>query len=333
MDNFFKRRKKRKLKRGCSLLLSVVMVFSTLSFDGTTVSAAEKQETEIDSMEASAEDSSTEISETDAEEQTEESLQAETQSDDTEEMDVEEATEREQPEKEQSKEEQTEEKQIEETICTEMFETEERINDEQEQTETTEGVELQEKQDMVATPALASGLDLVTDLTVMGHEVIKGSVTSGEGWSYQNGVLTLNGLNVSGNDYPDGVTYFLSRTGRTKQGFELHLVGDNIINEVIDHENIKGWLGVCALYSTVVTITGEEGATLTINGFLQGQYEIIGNIDVTINTKSPVMFNYGVTLDQGAKLTINHFDNPDSKQNYTLYFANKGAIVSLKKIV
>lgn len=89
MDNFFKRRKKGKLKRGCSLLLSAVMVFNMLSFDGITVSAAEEQETEIESMEVSAEGSSTELPETDAKEQAEESLRAEapeTETDDTEEI-------------------------------------------------------------------------------------------------------------------------------------------------------------------------------------------------------------------------------------------------------
>ena len=89
MDNFFKRRKKGKLKRGCSLLLSAVMVFNMLSFDGITVSAAEGQETEIESMEVSAEGSSTELPETDAKEQAEESLRAEapeTETDDTEEI-------------------------------------------------------------------------------------------------------------------------------------------------------------------------------------------------------------------------------------------------------
>lgn len=335
MNNFFKRKKKGKLKRSCSLILSALMVLNTLSFDGAAVSAAEEQEMKSYSMETSEEDSGTKIPETDVEEQTEESLRAEaseTETADTEETDAEEAAKEEQTKEEQTKEEQTEEIQTEESNRAELSETEESIDAEQEQTETTECLELQEKQDTVGTPALISDLDLVTDLTVMGHEVVKGSVTSGEGWSYQKGVLTLDGLNVSGNDYPDGVAYFLSRTNTTKQGFELHLVGDNVINEVENHESIKNWAGVCSLKSTVVTITGEDGATLTINGFLQGQYEIIGNIDVTINTKSPVMFNYGVTLDGGAKLTINHLDNPScsSWQNYTLYFANKGAVVSLK---
>lgn len=334
MFNFYKKfqnKKKGKLKRSCSLFLSALIVLNTLSFDGTTVFASEEQqETEFYIGESPTEDSGTKMTETDVEEQTEESFQAEapeTETGYTAETDVEEAA-----KEEQTKEEQTEEQQTEESLSAEISEIEESIDAEQEQTETMECLELQEKQDTVGTPALISDLDLVTDLTVMGHEVVKGSVTSGEGWSYQNGVLTLDGLNVSGNDYPDGVAYFLSRTNTTKQGFELHLVGDNVINEVENHESIKNWAGVCSLKSTVVTITGEDDATLTINGFLQGQYEIIGNIDVTINTKSPVMFNYGVTLDGGAKLTINHFDNPScsSWQSYTLYFANKGAVVSLK---
>ncbi len=89
MDNFFKRRKKGKRKRGCSLLLSAVMVFNMLSFDGITVSAAEEQETVVESVEVSAEGSSTELPETDAKEQAEESLRAEapeTETDDTEEI-------------------------------------------------------------------------------------------------------------------------------------------------------------------------------------------------------------------------------------------------------
>jgi len=164
MNNIFKRKKKGKLKRSCSLLLSAAMVLNTLSFDGTTVFASEEQETESYGMEVPEEGSSTKMQETDAEEPEKEEISTEwrTEEKQTEEQTVkkettEEATEEkptkeetteeeistEEPEKEEiSTEWRTEEKQTEEQTTQEA--TEEIISEEMTETEDSEEEQVQD---------------------------------------------------------------------------------------------------------------------------------------------------------------------------------------------
>ncbi len=134
MDNFFKRRKKGKRKRGCSLLLSAVMVFNMLSFDGITVSAAEEQETVIESVEASAEGSDTQLPKTDAEETAKED---QTEKETTKEETVSEGTTGEKTVREETTEEATTKE-----ASTEETETQEEITEEKQDNAATEDTSL-----------------------------------------------------------------------------------------------------------------------------------------------------------------------------------------------
>ena len=71
---------------------------------------------------------------------------------------------------------------------------------------------------------------------------------------------------------------------------------------------------------------GEPGAKLHINGFFQGEYEISGDVEVIVDTRSAVFFDYGVDLDDHARLTINSYND---KQNFSVYIAD-GVQVSVK---
>ncbi len=172
------------------------------------------------------------------------------------------------------------------------------------------------------TPFFESGdASPVSELYVMGSEVVKGGVTSGTGWSFAGNRLTLNHLNVAPDDYNDGVKNFLQRTVNSpnqKQYFELHLIGDNTITAANDTDTVFRFSR-----RTVVKITGEPGAKLHINGFFQGEYEISGDVEVIVDTRSAVFFDYGVDLDDHARLTINSYND---KQNFSVYIADGGQV-------
>ena len=302
MNNFFKRKKKGKLKRSCSLILSALMVLNTLSFDGAAVSAAEEQEMEFYSMETSEEDSGTKIPETDVEEQTEESLRAEaseTESDDTAETDAEEAA-----KEEQTKEEQTEEKQIEETIRAELSETEEMLKSII--TESESNMDFQA--DLTAEQDTAKVL-----FTFCGVEV-KGSA-SGDGWTYEDkeneGILTLDNFSLT-----DSNVNFM-RTNFSKD-FTIYLKGNNIVQT-----SGSFWSGLP--YPDYVTITGETGATLSFKSLERGGFFLPQNVtikdgvNVTFDTVQHAMINYDLIIDN-AQLNV------QCNGAYSYLYINKGAL-------
>ena len=165
----------------------------------------------------------------------------------------------------------------------------------------------------------SSGLQDVDKLYVLGHEVVNGDVKSGIGWSFADNRLTLDNLNIQAGDYPEGTTAFLQRngSGSAKRQLEIYLKGDNTINGAAAGEKL--------LYttSTAIKITGETGSTITLNGFLQNEFEISGDITVTINTESSLFWDYGITIDNGAKLVIN---SNHSKSNYSVFVSPRGEV-------
>lgn len=169
-----------------------------------------------------------------------------------------------------------------------------------------------------AEPVYQSGnYTAVENLYVLGNEVVKGNVKSGEGWIFADNRLTLENLHIQADDYPEGITNFLKRNGSSRRQFEIYLKGDNTINSAAAGEKLF------YTQSTAVKITGDAGATLTLNGFLQNEFEISGDITVTINTESPLYWDYGIIIDRGAKVVIN---SSNSKSNYSVYVSPRGEV-------
>ena len=286
---------KKNIKRIFVLGLTTVLIGSTIEFPASSVLAQIESETPAEE-DIKDIDIETEISETDTEEQ----IAEQTEKEQTEEkLTQEKKAEEEQTKEKQTEEKETEEKSAQETTSAEMPETNESINDdidnEQEQTETTECPESQKKLDSDNSPAplyLADELPPVTSLLVMGNEVVNGPVTSGTGWSFENNRLTLNNLHVSVDDYEEGITHFIERerknTPNPRAQFEIYLKGDNTIDGIEKVFNTT---------STAVKITGDSGATLTINGYLQNDFEISGDIEITINTEKAFYWDYGISID------------------------------------
>lgn len=204
-----------------------------------------------------------------------------------------------------------------------ITETETEIETEdEEETKEMENLELQRELDEtndIEPVYNSSGLQDVDKLYVLGHEVVNGDVKSGIGWSFADNRLTLDNLNIQAGDYPEGTTAFLQRngSGSAKRQLEIYLKGDNTINGAAAGEKL--------LYttSTAIKITGETGSTITLNGFLQNEFEISGDITVTINTESSLFWDYGITIDNGAKLVIN---SNHSKSNYSVFVSPRGEV-------
>ena len=161
--------------------------------------------------------------------------------------------------------------------------------------------------DEVNAPELAlNGDDIapVSRLYVLGNEVVNGSVTSGDGWSYDkdSNTLTLDSLTVTAGDYPENVTKFLD-LGANANGrclLNVYLKGNNTINSISEDEFI--------FYRTylALNITGDDNASLTLNGMVQSDIRLIsGNINFTINTQGTIFINYGMSIDDGATVVFN----------------------------
>ena len=174
-----------------------------------------------------------------------------------------------------------------------------------------EDTEAAEQGDIGKAEANASELALngddiapVSRLYVLGNEVVNGSVTSGDGWSYDkdSNTLTLENLTVTADDYPENVTKFLD-LGANANGrclLNVYLKGNNTINSISEDEFI--------FYRTylALNITGDDNASLTLNGMVQSDIRLIsGNINFTINTQGTIFINYGMSIDDGATVVFN----------------------------
>ena len=176
--------------------------------------------------------------------------------------------------------------------------------DEQGQIDLSRVIELQEALDGANDPGNAfesDGFKPVSKLYVLGHEVVNGEVKSGEGWSFADNKLTLDNVNIQASDYPEGVTKFLDRDNNIAREYylELYLKGNNTICGVAETGALSETRNI------VLKVTGDPGATLTLNGQFQAELEISGSIGITINTQMPVFFDNGIIVDNGATVTLN----------------------------
>ena len=159
--------------------------------------------------------------------------------------------------------------------------------DEQEQIDISCCLELQEALDKANASALVA--EGTPDLELFGQKVRDGD--SGNGWSYANGVLTLD------NFHSDNSSENFIHITNASLEFILYLRGDNSVKT-------SGTLFYGNAFGST-TITGDQGATLSLNGQnWNDRNAIIRNVNVDVTTQGMIFLSYNMVIDN-ATVNIN----------------------------
>ncbi len=155
--------------------------------------------------------------------------------------------------------------------------------DEQEQIDLSRCYELQEALDAAnGVMPLAEG---TPDLELFGQKVCSGD--SGEGWSYANGVLTLENYHSDNSG-----EVFIHMTNADLE-FTLYLKGDNSVktSEKLIYGNAFG----------SITITGDSGASLSLDGkSWADRYIFIRGVNVDVTTQDMIFISYDMEIDNAT---------------------------------
>lgn len=155
--------------------------------------------------------------------------------------------------------------------------------DEQEQIDLSCCYELQEKLDAANVPVpMEEG---TPDLELFGQKVCSGD--SGDGWSYADGVLTLE------NYHSDNSSEVFIHVTNADLEFTLYLKGDNSVktSEKLIYGNAFG--------ST--TITGDSGASLSLDGkSWADRYIFIRGVNVDVTTQGMIFLSYDMEIDNAT---------------------------------
>lgn len=176
-------------------------------------------------------------------------------------------------------------------------ETEEEIEEETEEMDSGQTEEPDEGQEDTGISfieeriaALPDAADITEEnrpgLRLFGQDVYDGD--SGEGWSYQNGVLTLENYHAD-----DASGDFLFINGyNTTMDFTLYLKGNNSVKT--DRTLIYG-------SAENATITGDPGATLSLDGMdVRTGDLVIRDITLNVTTQKYVFFSQGMMIDNAT---------------------------------
>ncbi len=155
--------------------------------------------------------------------------------------------------------------------------------DEQEQIDLSLCCELQAKLDAANVPAPAE--EGTPDLELFGQKICSGD--SGDGWSYTDGVLTLE------NYHSDNSGEVFIHITNADLEFTLYLKGDNSVktSEKLIYGNAFG----------NTTITGDPGASLSLNGkSWADRYIFIRGVNVDVTTQDMIFLSYDMEIDNAT---------------------------------
>ena len=171
--------------------------------------------------------------------------------------------------------------------------------DEQGQIDLSHVTALQEKLDAVNVSALA--VEGTPDLELFGQEVRSGD--SGEGWSYADGVLTLE------NFHSDSSSENFIHITNSDLEFTLHVKGDNSVKT-------SGKLIWGSVYGSM-TITGEQGASLSLDGkSWSDRYIFIRGVNMDVTMQEMIFLAYDMEIDNA---TVNFNMNGSNGYIYTTH--------------
>ncbi len=171
--------------------------------------------------------------------------------------------------------------------------------DEQEQTELSRCYELQGVLDGANVPApVAEG---TPDLELLGQKVCSGD--SGDGWRYEDGVLTLE------NFHSDNSNENFIHVTNADLDFTLYVKGDNSVKT-------SGKLIWGSIFGSM-TITGEQGASLSLDGnrWLD-RYLYIRGVNMDVTTQDIIFLSYDMEIDNA---TVSFNMNGSSGYIYTTH--------------
>ena len=170
---------------------------------------------------------------------------------------------------------------------------------EQEKIDISHCLELQEALDAVNVSALA--VEGTPDLELFGQEVRSGD--SGEGWSYADGVLTLE------NFHSDSSSENFIHITNSDLEFTLHVKGDNSVKT-------SGKLIWGSVYGSM-TITGEQGASLSLDGkSWSDRYIFIRGVNMDVTMQEMIFLAYDMEIDNA---TVNFNMNGSNGYIYTTH--------------
>jgi len=172
--------------------------------------------------------------------------------------------------------------------------------EEQDQIDISRCLELQETLDATNAPALAE--EEKPDLELFGQEVRSGD--SGDGWSYADGVLTLE------NFHSDNSSVDFIHIKNTSLKFTLYLKGDNSVktSKILFYGNNS--------YGST-TITGDKGALLSLEGKNWNDPNIIiRGVNVDVTTQGMIFLSYDMIIDNA---TVNFNMNGSNGYIYTTH--------------
>ncbi len=155
--------------------------------------------------------------------------------------------------------------------------------EEQEQIDLSLCCELQAKLDAANVPAPAE--EGTPDLELFGQKICSGD--SGDGWSYTDGVLTLE------NYHSDNSGEVFIHITNADLEFTLYLKGDNSVktSEKLIYGNAFG----------NTTITGDPGASLSLNGkSWADRYIFIRGVNVDVTTQDMIFLSYDMEIDNAT---------------------------------
>lgn len=159
--------------------------------------------------------------------------------------------------------------------------------EEQEQIDISRCLELQEVLDVSNGPAPAE--ESQPDLELFGQKVSSGD--SGEGWSYADGVLTLDNFRA------DNAAECFIHVINAPLDLTIYLKGENHIETsgIISYGNVRGCM----------TITGDQGARLFLAGKNWNDNDIVvRGVNVDVTTQGMIFLAQGMLIDH-ATVNIN----------------------------